>query len=113
MAKKKLQSKREEITLTIRARTNPDIDILNELKKETGLFYHSQALMKAASSYPVHLRTIRSLQSQINEQNKDLKDLKEIISQIVRAQRLTDGYAKKFLKNISKFPEQEIPFEEE
>ncbi len=113
MVKKKIKPKREEITLTIRARTNEDIDSLNELKKETGLFAYSAALMKASSSYPLHLRTIRSLQARINDLEKLKRDQEEIITAVVRAKRLTDGYEKKFLKNIGKFPEQELQFEEE
>ena len=112
MAKKKSTAKREEITLTIRARSNQDIDSLNELKKETGLFAYSAALMKASSSYPEHLRMIREMQVRINDLVQLNRDQREIISAVIRAKRLTDGYEKKFLKHMDKFPEQEIPFDD-
>lgn len=115
MPVKKKQPKKEKlepITLTIRANTDPDIKILHELKKETGCYAYSQALMKAARDYPVQIRIVESLRKQIRDLEKIKTDQEHIIHFVHSSQKMVEQYGKTFLKNKGKFPEPEIEFDE-
>jgi len=108
MAKKKQPQKELiEKTLTIRATTLEEIELLEGLKDITGAKTFTGAIFAAASQYISQISTLASLRMQVENLEKIKKQQEEVLRFMYHSHQMIQGYGNKHFPK-GKFPEPEL-----
>lgn len=91
-----------KIVLTLRITEKKEIDLLNNLKRDTWNKTFAGALMRAAADFMNHKKEVAGLQDEIKILERKLRSAEEVLQFLHHASKMLDGYGKKWK---GKYPE--------
>ena len=105
MAKEKQPTRKSKMTLTLRCWEPSEVNLMNNLLKQTGKKQFTDALMEAAQRYEQFKNQIRALEKIIEKLQDQRKQSDEVLAFLNSSQRMLSAYGKKYL---GKYPEPEL-----